>query len=144
MALGSSRREGKSPKLPELPEEGGLMPQQQQPRAPKARQTILPFVEPPILGSSKYKEFGLPEPKKQLSIKFIEQFILIRKLKNNVEGVWCKWCGNEYAHNVTRLTQSISQESLLQDSEATWSCRHSEERDPTGTSRRACIPTIEV
>ncbi|KAL2613741.1 hypothetical protein R1flu_025433 [Riccia fluitans] len=35
----------------------------------------------------------------------MEQFIFIRGQKNNVEGVWCKWCGNEYAHNVTRLTQ---------------------------------------
>ncbi|KAL2622684.1 hypothetical protein R1flu_002889 [Riccia fluitans] len=102
MASGSHRREGKSP---ELQEEGELMPQQQQQsRAPKARQTILPFVEPPIPRPSKYKEFGLPEPKKQLSIKVMEQFFLIRGLKNNVEGVWCKWCGNEYAHNVTRLT----------------------------------------
>ncbi|KAL2611224.1 hypothetical protein R1flu_022916 [Riccia fluitans] len=73
MALGSRRREGKSPELPELLEEGELMPQQQQqPRAPKARQTILPFVEPPIPRPSKYKEFGLPEPKKQLSIKVME------------------------------------------------------------------------
>ncbi|KAL2653892.1 hypothetical protein R1flu_022020 [Riccia fluitans] len=65
MALGSRRREGKSPELPVLPEEGELMPQQQQqPRAPKARQTVLPFVEPPIPRPSKYKEFGLPEPKK--------------------------------------------------------------------------------
>ncbi|KAL2621039.1 hypothetical protein R1flu_001244 [Riccia fluitans] len=77
MASGSQRREGKSS---ELKEEGELMPQQQQQqsRAPKARQTILPFVEPPILRPSKYKEFGLPEPKKQLSIKVMEQFILFR------------------------------------------------------------------
>ncbi|KAL2612703.1 hypothetical protein R1flu_024395 [Riccia fluitans] len=60
MALGSQRREGKSTKLPELPEEEELMPQQQQqPRAPKARQIVLPFVEPPIPRPSKYKEFGL-------------------------------------------------------------------------------------
>ncbi|KAL2620078.1 hypothetical protein R1flu_000283 [Riccia fluitans] len=64
MASGSRRREGKSPEVPELPEEGELMPQQQQPRAPKARQIVLPFVERPIPQPSKYKEFGLPEPKK--------------------------------------------------------------------------------
>ncbi|KAL2621461.1 hypothetical protein R1flu_001666 [Riccia fluitans] len=59
MALGSRRREGKSPELSELPEEGELMPQQQQQsQAPKARQTVLPFVEPPIPRPSKYKEFG--------------------------------------------------------------------------------------
>ncbi|KAL2624105.1 hypothetical protein R1flu_008350 [Riccia fluitans] len=139
MASGSHRREGRSPELPELLEEGELMPQQQQqPWAPKARQIVLPFVEPPIPRPSKYKEFGLPESKKQLSIKVMEQFILIRGQKNNVEGVWCKWCGNQYAHNVTRLTQHFTSK-LLQDSEATWSCQHSEERDPTGTSRVASV-----
>ncbi|KAL2642579.1 hypothetical protein R1flu_010166 [Riccia fluitans] len=113
MASGSRRREGKSPELPEVPEEGELMPQQQQqPQAPKARQTVLPFVEPPIPRPSKYKEFGLPEPKKQLSIKVMEQFTFIRGKKNNVEGVWCKckWCGKEYGHNVTRLTQHFTSE----------------------------------
>ncbi|KAL2613841.1 hypothetical protein R1flu_025533 [Riccia fluitans] len=76
MASGFCRR-GKSLELPELPEEEKLMPQQQQQqRAPKARQTILPFVEPPIPRPSKYKEFGLPEPKKELSIKIMEQFIV--------------------------------------------------------------------
>ncbi|KAL2623910.1 hypothetical protein R1flu_008155 [Riccia fluitans] len=79
MPLGSRRKEGKSPELPELSEEGELMPQQQQqPRAPKARQIVLPFVEPPISRPFKYKEFGLPEPKKQLSIKVMEQFTFIR------------------------------------------------------------------
>ncbi|KAL2630430.1 hypothetical protein R1flu_015116 [Riccia fluitans] len=113
MASGSRRKEGKSPELPELPKEGELMPQQQQqPRAPKACQIVLPFVEPPIPRPSRYKEFGLPKPKKQLSIKVMEQFTLIRGQKNNVEGVWCKckWCGNEYAHNVTRLTQHFTSE----------------------------------
>ncbi|KAL2629511.1 hypothetical protein R1flu_014197 [Riccia fluitans] len=82
MASGSRKREGKSSELPELPEEGELMPQQQQqPQAPKARQTVLPFVQPPILRPSKYKEFGLQKPKKQLSIKVMEQFILIRGRK---------------------------------------------------------------
>ncbi|KAL2624456.1 hypothetical protein R1flu_008701 [Riccia fluitans] len=86
--------------------------QQQQPRAPKAHQTVLPFVEPPIPRPSKYKKFGLPEPKKQLSIKVMEQFTFIRGQKNNVEGVWCKckWCGKEYGHNVTRLTQHFTSE----------------------------------
>ncbi|KAL2643062.1 hypothetical protein R1flu_010649 [Riccia fluitans] len=46
----------------------GSTKQQQQPRAPNARQIVLPFVEPPIPRPSKYKEFGLPKPKKQLSI----------------------------------------------------------------------------
>ncbi|KAL2642895.1 hypothetical protein R1flu_010482 [Riccia fluitans] len=70
MASGSRRREGKSPELPELPDEAELMPQQQQqPRAPKARQTVLPFVEPSIPRPSKYKEFGLPEPKNNYPLK---------------------------------------------------------------------------
>ncbi|KAL2651698.1 hypothetical protein R1flu_019826 [Riccia fluitans] len=113
MASGSCRREGKSPELPELPEEGELMPQQQQQhRAPKARQIVLPFVEPPIPRPSKYKEFGLLESKKELSIKVMEQFIVFRGQKINVEGVWCKckWCGKEYGHNVTRLTQHFMNE----------------------------------
>ncbi|KAL2613390.1 hypothetical protein R1flu_025082 [Riccia fluitans] len=90
-----------------------LMPQQQQQhQAPKARQTILPFIEPPIPRPSKYKEFGLLKPKKELSIKVMEQFIVFRGQKNNVEGVWCKckWCGKEYGHNVTRLTQHFMSE----------------------------------
>ncbi|KAL2645360.1 hypothetical protein R1flu_012947 [Riccia fluitans] len=42
----------------------------------------------------------------------MEQFTLIRGQKNNVEGVWCKckWCGNEYAHNITCLTQHFTNE----------------------------------
>ncbi|KAL2612034.1 hypothetical protein R1flu_023726 [Riccia fluitans] len=116
MASGSCRREGKSAELPELLEEGELMPQQQQQQqqhlAPKACQIVLPFVEPPIPRPSKYEEFGLPEPKKELSIKVMEQFIVFRGQKNNVEGVWCKckWCGKEYGHNVTRLTQHFMNE----------------------------------
>ncbi|KAL2613783.1 hypothetical protein R1flu_025475 [Riccia fluitans] len=113
MASGSRRREGKLPELPELPEEGELMPQQQpQSRAPKARQIVLPFVEPPIPRPSKYKEFGLPKPKKQLSIKVMEQFTFIRGQKNNVEDVWCKckWCGKKYGHNITRITQHLTSE----------------------------------
>ncbi|KAL2630999.1 hypothetical protein R1flu_015685 [Riccia fluitans] len=70
MASGSRRREEKSPELLELLEEEELMPQQQQqPLAPKARQTILPFVEPPIHRPSKYKEFGLPKPKNKYPLK---------------------------------------------------------------------------
>ncbi|KAL2613793.1 hypothetical protein R1flu_025485 [Riccia fluitans] len=113
MASRSRRREWKSPELPELQKEGELMPQQQQqPRAPKARQIVLPFVEPPIPRPSKYKEFRLPKPKKELSIKVMEQFIIIWGQKNNVEGVWlkCKWCGKEYAHNITRLTKHFTSE----------------------------------
>ncbi|KAL2624198.1 hypothetical protein R1flu_008443 [Riccia fluitans] len=73
MASGSYRREGKSPKLLELPEEEELMPQQQQQhQASKAHQIHLPFVEPPIPRPSKYKEFGLPKPKKELSMKIME------------------------------------------------------------------------
>ncbi|KAL2642455.1 hypothetical protein R1flu_010042 [Riccia fluitans] len=100
MASGSCRREGKSPELSEFPEEGEFMPQHQQ-QTGLQKPTQLPFVEPPI---PKYKEFGLPESKKELSIKVMEQFIVFRGQKNNVEGVWCKWCGKEYGHNVTRLT----------------------------------------
>ncbi|KAL2612057.1 hypothetical protein R1flu_023749 [Riccia fluitans] len=42
----------------------------------------------------------------------MEQFIVFRGQKNNVEGVWCKckWCGKEYGHNVTRLTQHFTSE----------------------------------
>ncbi|KAL2643464.1 hypothetical protein R1flu_011051 [Riccia fluitans] len=42
----------------------------------------------------------------------MEQFILNPWQKNNVEGVWCKckWCGNEYAHNVIHLTQHFTSE----------------------------------
>ncbi|KAL2649565.1 hypothetical protein R1flu_017693 [Riccia fluitans] len=42
----------------------------------------------------------------------MERFTLIRGQKNNVESVWCKckWCGNEYAHNVTCLTQHFTSE----------------------------------
>ncbi|KAL2653910.1 hypothetical protein R1flu_022038 [Riccia fluitans] len=42
----------------------------------------------------------------------MEQFIVFRAQKNNVEGVWCKckWCGKEYGHNVTRLTQHFTSE----------------------------------
>ncbi|KAL2603269.1 hypothetical protein R1flu_017257 [Riccia fluitans] len=89
----------------------GSTKQQQQPQAPNAWQTILLFVEPPIPRPSKYKEFGLPKSK-QLSIKVLEQFILIREQKNHVEGVWCKckWCGKVYAHNITRLTQHFTSE----------------------------------
>ncbi|KAL2608059.1 hypothetical protein R1flu_026632 [Riccia fluitans] len=90
----------------------GSTKQQQQTRAPNARQIFLPFVEPPIPRSSKYKKFGLPEPRKELSIKVMGQFIGIRGQKNRVEGVWCKckWCGNMYAHNVTCLTQHFTSE----------------------------------
>ncbi|KAL2633053.1 hypothetical protein R1flu_004532 [Riccia fluitans] len=79
---------------------------QQQLRAPNARQIVLPFVEPSIPRPSKYKEFGLPKPRKQLTIKVMEQFIVFRGQKNHVDGVWCKckWCGNLYGPNVTRLT----------------------------------------
>ncbi|KAL2635697.1 hypothetical protein R1flu_007176 [Riccia fluitans] len=42
----------------------------------------------------------------------MKQFIVFRGQKNNVEGVWCKckWCGKEYGHNVTRLTQHFTSE----------------------------------
>ncbi|KAL2624388.1 hypothetical protein R1flu_008633 [Riccia fluitans] len=51
---------------------------QQQPRAPNAWQTVLPFVEPPIISRpSKYKEFGLSKSKKQLSIKVMEQLMCL-------------------------------------------------------------------
>ncbi|KAL2635114.1 hypothetical protein R1flu_006593 [Riccia fluitans] len=42
----------------------------------------------------------------------MEQFMVIRGQKNRVDGVWCKckWCGNVYAHNVTRLTQHFTSE----------------------------------
>ncbi|KAL2621932.1 hypothetical protein R1flu_002137 [Riccia fluitans] len=40
----------------------------------------------------------------------MEHFIVIRGQKNRVEGVWCKWCGNVYAHNVTHLTEHFMSE----------------------------------
>ncbi|KAL2608892.1 hypothetical protein R1flu_027465 [Riccia fluitans] len=84
----------------------GSTKQQQQPRAPNVRQTVLPFIEPTFPRPSKYKEFGLPKSKTQLSIKVMEQFIVFRGQKIHVEGVRCKckWCGNLYGPNVTRLT----------------------------------------
>ncbi|KAL2608339.1 hypothetical protein R1flu_026912 [Riccia fluitans] len=136
MASGSYRREGKSPELSELPEEGELISQQQQQhRAPKAHQTVLPFVEPPIPRPSKYKEFGLPKPKKELSIKIMEQFIVFRGQKKvfGASGV------AKSMAIISLALHSISRASLLQDSEATWSCRHLEERDPTDTSRVASV-----
>ncbi|KAL2612274.1 hypothetical protein R1flu_023966 [Riccia fluitans] len=88
----------------------GSTKQQQQSRAPNARQIVLSFVEPPIHRPSKYKEFGLLEPRKQLSIKVMEQFNVFRGQKNHVDGVWCKWCGNLYAPNITHLTQLFTSE----------------------------------
>ncbi|KAL3697302.1 hypothetical protein R1sor_011378 [Riccia sorocarpa] len=40
------------------------------------------------------------------------QFHVMRGVKNDVEGVWCKcrWCGNMYGPNVTRLTQHFTNE----------------------------------
>ncbi|KAL2612303.1 hypothetical protein R1flu_023995 [Riccia fluitans] len=70
MASGSRRRKGKLPELLELPEEEELMPQQQQQsQAPKARQIVMPFVEPPIPQPSKYMEFGLPKSKNSYPLK---------------------------------------------------------------------------
>ncbi|KAL2624096.1 hypothetical protein R1flu_008341 [Riccia fluitans] len=87
MASGSYRR-GEVAGASGAPGGGDLMPQQQQQhRAPKAHQTVLPFVDPLIPRPSKYKEFGLLESKKELSIKVMEQFIVFRGQKNNVEGV---------------------------------------------------------
>ncbi|KAL2645275.1 hypothetical protein R1flu_012862 [Riccia fluitans] len=42
----------------------------------------------------------------------MEQFILFRGQKNHVDDVWCKckWCGNLYGPNVTRLTQHFTSE----------------------------------
>ncbi|KAL2612199.1 hypothetical protein R1flu_023891 [Riccia fluitans] len=140
MALGSRRREGKSMELPKLPEEGELMPQQQQPRVSKSPPTVVPFVEPPIPRPSKYKEFGLLESKKQLSIKVMEQFTLIMGQKNNVEGVWCKckWCGNKYAHNVTRLTQHFTSKFSPRQ-RGNMELPAFRREDPTGTSRVASV-----
>ncbi|KAL2641754.1 hypothetical protein R1flu_009341 [Riccia fluitans] len=129
MALGSYRREGKWPELPELPEEGELMPQQQQQhRAPKAYQTVLPFIEPPIPRPSKYKEFGLPESKKELSIKVMEQFIVFSGQKKNVEGVWCKckWCGKKERQRAVELAS-------LHDMESTSRALDEEEREIEST-----------
>ncbi|KAL2629754.1 hypothetical protein R1flu_014440 [Riccia fluitans] len=115
----------------------GSTKHQQQPSAPNARQIVLPFVEPPIPRPSKYKEFGLPKPKKQLSIKIMEQFIVFRGQKNHVDGVWCKWYGNLYGPNVTRLTQHFMSEFAPRQ-------RGKMElpafrRDPTGTLRIASV-----
>ncbi|KAL2621071.1 hypothetical protein R1flu_001276 [Riccia fluitans] len=70
MASGSRRREGKLAELPELPEEGELLPQQQQqPQAPKVHQIVLPFVEPPIPRPSKYKELDCQNQKNSYPLK---------------------------------------------------------------------------
>ncbi|KAL2644509.1 hypothetical protein R1flu_012096 [Riccia fluitans] len=42
----------------------------------------------------------------------MKQSIVFRGQNNHVEGVWCKckWCGNLYGPNVTRLTQHFTSE----------------------------------
>ncbi|KAL3675939.1 hypothetical protein R1sor_025887 [Riccia sorocarpa] len=42
----------------------------------------------------------------------MDQFHVMRSVKKDVEGVWCKcrWCGNLYGPNVTRLTQHFTNE----------------------------------
>ncbi|KAL3694822.1 hypothetical protein R1sor_008473 [Riccia sorocarpa] len=78
-------------------DDGGTRWQHQQ-RPPNARQTTLPFGQPPPPPAQKtnYKDFGLPEPRTELSIKVMDQFFVMRSVKKDVEGVWCKcrWCGN--------------------------------------------------
>ncbi|KAL3676439.1 hypothetical protein R1sor_026387 [Riccia sorocarpa] len=94
-------------------DDGGTRDQHQQ-RPPNARQTTLPFDQapPPPTHTTNYKDFGLPEPRTELSIKIMEQFQVMRSVKKDVEGVWCKcrWCGNLYGPNVTRLTQRFTNE----------------------------------
>ncbi|KAL3688266.1 hypothetical protein R1sor_014575 [Riccia sorocarpa] len=61
-------------------DDGGTRGQHQQ-RAPNARQTTLPFGQPPPPPTQKtnYKDFGLPEPRTELSIKVMDQFFVMRK-----------------------------------------------------------------
>ncbi|KAL3688392.1 hypothetical protein R1sor_014701 [Riccia sorocarpa] len=42
----------------------------------------------------------------------MDQFFVMRSVKKDVEGVWCKcrWCGNLYGPNVTRITQHFTNE----------------------------------
>ncbi|KAL3684482.1 hypothetical protein R1sor_002504 [Riccia sorocarpa] len=94
-------------------DDGGTRGQHQQ-RPPNARQTTLPFGQPPPPPAQKtnYKDFGLSEPRTELSIKVMDQFFVMRSVKKDVEGIWCKcrWCGNLYGPNVTRLTQHFTNE----------------------------------
>ncbi|KAL3678941.1 hypothetical protein R1sor_021897 [Riccia sorocarpa] len=92
-------------------DDGGTREQHQQ-RPPNAKQTTLPFGQPPPPPAHRtnYKDFGLPEPRTELSIKVMDQFHVMRSVKKDVEGVRCKcrWCGN--LPNVTRLTQHFTNE----------------------------------
>ncbi|KAL3689307.1 hypothetical protein R1sor_015616 [Riccia sorocarpa] len=55
-------------------DDGGTRGQHQQ-RPPNARQTTLPFGQPPPTPAHRtnYKDFGLPEPRTELSIKVMDQ-----------------------------------------------------------------------
>ncbi|KAL3702565.1 hypothetical protein R1sor_020587 [Riccia sorocarpa] len=67
-------------------DDGGTRGQHQQ-RPPNARQTTLPFGQPPPPPAQKtnYKDFGLPEPMTELSIKVMDQFFVMRSVKKDVE-----------------------------------------------------------
>ncbi|KAL2608082.1 hypothetical protein R1flu_026655 [Riccia fluitans] len=146
MASGSRRREGKSP---ELPEKGELMPQQQQqPRATKARQTVLPFVEPPIPRPSKYKEFGLPKSKKQLSIKhFMSEFAPrqqgnmelppFRREGSNKHIKGCKRASQQLKFEIRALNNRERERAVelasLHDMESTSRALHEEEQEIDST-----------
>ncbi|KAL2632056.1 hypothetical protein R1flu_016742 [Riccia fluitans] len=84
--------------------------QQQKPRAPNARQTVVPFVEPPISRPSKYKEFGLQNPRNNYPLKSWSSLLCLGDKRTMLDGVWCKWCGNLYGPNVTHLTQHFTSE----------------------------------
>ncbi|KAL3697440.1 hypothetical protein R1sor_011516 [Riccia sorocarpa] len=62
-------------------DDGGTRGQHQQ-RPPNARQTTLPFGQPPRPPAHRtnYKDFGLPEPRTELSIKVMDQFHVMRQL----------------------------------------------------------------
>ncbi|KAL2650210.1 hypothetical protein R1flu_018338 [Riccia fluitans] len=112
MASGSCRREGKLSELPELPEEeNSCHNNNNNTGLQKPAKLFCPSLSHLFLDHLSTRSLGCQNPKK-LSIKIMEQFIVFRGQKNNVEGVWCKckWCGKEYGHNVTRLTQHFTSE----------------------------------
>ncbi|KAL3678552.1 hypothetical protein R1sor_021508 [Riccia sorocarpa] len=74
-------------------DDGGTRGQHQQ-RPPNARQITLPFGQPPPPPTHKtnYKDFGLPEPRTELSIKVMDQFFVMRNVKKDVEELASSSC----------------------------------------------------
>ncbi|KAL3690059.1 hypothetical protein R1sor_016368 [Riccia sorocarpa] len=86
---------------------------QHQQQGTVARQSTLPGAGPPApQQGTNYRELGLPEPRNDLSAKVMDQFTVVKTHRNGIEIVCCKckWCGNQYTPNVTRLTQHFTNE----------------------------------